>query len=121
MDGLTSVASAGRSGSTLGERLVTYGWPDEETKQIAIRKKRRSSASHASVDLDRVETPTDAQAHAAARIIAGQPDIGPDETRTILDMLGILKQVRGEPDPDRYLAHCFVDRHARTVANSAEV
>ena len=94
--------------------MIEGNWESEQDKALKIRKKRRSSASHASVDLDQVSTPTDAQAHAAARIIAGQPEATVESTTTILDMLGILKQVRGEPDPDRYLAHCFVDRHART-------
>ncbi len=93
---------------------MSYGWEDDNVKQASLRKKRRSSASHGTVDLDKVIPPSDELAHAAARIIAGQPDATVESTITVLDMLGILKQVRGEPDPDRYLAHCFVDRHART-------
>ncbi len=105
---------AQRSVRCLSAEAMSYGWEDDNVKQASLRKKRRSSASHGTVDLEKVTPPSDELAHAAARIIAGQSDIDAAETRTILDMLGILKQVRGEPDPDRYLAHCFVDRHART-------
>ncbi len=104
---------------------MSYGWEDDNVKQASLRKKRRSSASHGTVDLDRVETPTDEAAMDCAQTVAGyEPSAGfvttdADSTRLVLDMLGILKQVRGEPDPDRYLAHCFVDRHSRTVAQAA--
>lgn len=90
--------------------MIEGNWLDEATKQASLRKKRRSSASHGTVDLDKVEEIRDEQAMAFARVAAGHHDTDTDSTRLILDMLGILKQVRGEPDPDRYLAHCRRDR-----------
>lgn len=101
--------------------LAGGNWGGE--KAAKIRRKRRASASHGSIDLDVVASPTDDQAKSCAVIVcANVTDAA--SARTALEMLGILRQVRGEPDPDRYLAHCFADlrrtRHADgTVAERA--
>lgn len=94
-------------------------WPDDAIhsdgagnwggeKAVKVRRKRRASASHTNVDLDKVEPIRDDQACACAEIVCGMADDS-TEANMMLDMLGIRRQVRGEPDPDRYLAHCFAD------------
>lgn len=91
------------------ERRARAGnWASDADKKASVKRRRRVSASHSSVDLDKVESIRDDQAMDCAKRVCGNAtDL--TEAETFLDMLGIRRQVRGEPDPDRYLAHCFAD------------
>jgi hypothetical protein len=88
-------------------------WESKAAKVKSIKRRRRQTDHE--LDFAPIIPPTDGQAFAVSRITCGASRDA-DEARMFLDQLGILRQVRGEPDPDRYLAQCFDDlrrpRHA---------
>jgi hypothetical protein len=88
-------------------------WESKAAKIKSIKRRRRQTDND--LDYSPIIPPSDEKARTCAEIVCGNA-IDADDASTILDQLGILRQVRGEPDPDRYLAHCFSDlrrpRHA---------
>jgi hypothetical protein len=105
---------------------VKGAWPDDSVfpdnwgsaadKQKKISRKR--ARTDQSLDLDPIVPPTDEKARACAETVCANA-LDAADASTILDQLGILRQVRGEPDPDRYLAHCFNDLRRPRMADGS--
>lgn len=101
----------------MSDAVIFPGNWDSEAAKVKSIKRRRRQTDH-DLDFSPIVPPTDEKARACAVTVCGNA-LDAADASTILDQLGILRQVRGEPDPDRYLAHCFNDLRRPRMADGS--